>query len=143
MVARILRGTKAGARGRPQHCYYVLLKVGMDFKYAALQHVHDDYQSRYGTAQLAEQWIDDTSFSGMPPPANQLSDFKPKSVSAVAKAAAQYVKKRASAGSQQQNDGTKKPKAAPNRSGRARGETALSDMASDEEDGEDSDDSDA
>jgi hypothetical protein len=93
MVARILRGTKAGAHGRPQYCYYVLLKVGTDFKYAALQHVHDMYQRMYGRPQLADQWMDDTSFSGMPPTANQLSDFKPKSVSAVAKAAAAYVKK--------------------------------------------------
>ena len=39
--ARILRGTKAAGRAnkaKTQHCYYVLLKVGGDFKYAALQH---------------------------------------------------------------------------------------------------------
>ena len=40
VVARILRATKPGAHGRMQHCYYVLLKVGENFKYAALQHVH-------------------------------------------------------------------------------------------------------
>ena len=45
VVARILRGTKAAGsalEAKTQHCYYVLLKVGGDFKYAALQHVAGD-----------------------------------------------------------------------------------------------------
>jgi hypothetical protein len=69
----------------------VLLKVGAHFKYAALQHVRGSTRTSADDADISLEWLDDTSFEGEPPTANQLADFRPKSVSAVAKAAAQYA----------------------------------------------------
>ena len=91
VVARILRGTKPGSHGRTQHCYYALLKVGAAFQYAALQHVHS--QGARPNIDLSMAWCEDSAFGGYPPTANQLANFKPKSVSAVAKAAAVYIKR--------------------------------------------------
>ena len=45
IVIRILRGVKQAGRAdddKTQQCHYVLLKVGSEFKHAALQHVHAD-----------------------------------------------------------------------------------------------------
>ena len=143
VVARILRATKPGAHGRMQHCYYVLLKVGENFKYAALQHVHG---AGNNLQCISEEWWEDTSFEGHPPAASQLADFTPKSVSAVAKAAAVYVKKLAD---QVHGDGEqpkKQRKAQHKRSDRARGKAvasdAESDCQSDADDAEDGDESD-
>ena len=47
---------------------YVLLNVGTSFKYAALQHVHSQGNGR---KDVAEKWLDDTSFEGHPPTASQ------------------------------------------------------------------------
>ena len=94
IVIRILRGSKAAGRAaecKTQQCYYVLLKVGAHFKYAALQHVRGSTRTSADDADISLEWLDDTSFEGEPPTANQLADFRPKSVSAVAKAAAQYA----------------------------------------------------
>ena len=69
VVTRILRGTKAAGRAveaKTQHCYYVLLRVGADFKYATLQHVTVD-----GAPTLPIEWCEDSAFSGYPPAANQ------------------------------------------------------------------------
>ena len=144
VVARILRGTKAAGRAteaKTQHCYYVLLKVGSDFKYAALQHVAGN-----GAPTLASDWYDDIAFGGFPPTANQLANFRPKSVSAVAKAAAVYVKKLAGRDGVRPNKKRKAPAAngatVAKRSDRARGKAVASESESDESDSEDGLDSD-
>ena len=80
---------------------------------------------------ISEEWWEDTSFEGHPPAASQLADFTPKSVSAVAKAAAVYVKKLAD---QVHGDGEqpkKQRKAQHKRSDRARGKAVASDAESD------------
>ena len=141
VVARILRGTKPGAHGRMQHCYYVLLKVGAGFKYAALQHVHSEGN---GWHNISMEWLEDTAFEGHPPKANQLADFTPKSVSAVARAAAIYVKKLAdqvNADDEQPRKQRKAQHTGSKRSDRARGKAVASDAESDAGDAEDGDES--
>lgn len=146
LVARILRGTKAAGRAdeaKTQHCYYVLLKVGGDFKYAAMQHVAGDR----ATPTIAVEWCDDTAFDGYPPESNKLlANFQPKSVSAVAKAAAVYVKKLAGGDEERPMKKQKAPVAkgttVSKRSDRARGKAVASESGSDESDGEDGLDSD-
>ena len=94
IIARILRGTKpAGkaAEAKTQHCYYVLLQVGQEFEYAALQHIHYDPGYTYDTEF---QWCEEVAFEGRRVPATwapKLVHFKPKSVSVVAKAAAHFI----------------------------------------------------
>jgi hypothetical protein len=95
IVIRILCGSKAAGRAaecKTQQCYYVLLKIGAHFKDAALYSTRGSIRSSGDDADISLEWLDDTSFEGEPPTANQLlADFRPKSVSAVAKAAAQYA----------------------------------------------------
>ena len=96
VFTRILRGTKrsgTAANTKTQHCYYALLKVGENFKYAAMKHVRDEYDGR-SRPNISIAWCDDeTAFEGLPPDSSkQLADFTPKSVSAVAKSAALYIR---------------------------------------------------
>ena len=110
IVARILIGSKPAGRAdeeKTQRCYYVLLQVGDEleysFEYVALQHIH--YTPCYGGfMDMDDGWCDElpscgtmewtTSMRGtsmrLQP---KLLHFKPKSVSAVAKLAAQYASK--------------------------------------------------
>ena len=119
-------------------CYYVLLKVGTHFKYAALQHVHGAGHSR---GDMSEEWDEDTPFEGHPPTANQLASFVPKSVSAVAKDAAKYVKKLAADEGEKPEQHKKKPKVAQKQK-QTRGKAVASDAESDAGDGEDGEESD-
>ena len=98
-VARILCGSKPAGRAdeaKTQHCYYVLLQVGDEleysFEYVALQHIHIEN----GDADY--NWSHEVPWSGTMEndcgeEPNKLLHFKPKSVSAVAKVAAQYASK--------------------------------------------------
>ena len=93
VVARIIRGTKAAGRAtqaKTQHCYYVLLQLDTDgsFTYAALQHVHDAGVEVGGFACKFT-----SALGGNLPTANELAEFQPKSVPAVAKAASVFVRK--------------------------------------------------
>ena len=108
--------------------------------------VHSAGNSR---GDVCEKWYEDVSFEGHPPTANQLADFKPKSVSAVAKAAAVYVKKLADQVDADVEQPKKQHKArhtGPKRSDQARSKAvasdAQSDAQSDRDDAEDSEDSD-
>ena len=86
---------------------------------------------------MSEEWIEDTPFEGHPPKANQLADFTPKSVSAVAKAAAAYVKKLAEQVHVDDEQPEKQHKAqhtGSKRSDRARSKAVASDPESDESD---------
>jgi len=136
VVTRILRGTKAAGRAdeaKTQHCYYVFLKVSGDFKYAALQHVTGDG----ATPTIALDWCDDTAFDGHPSKSNKLlANFQPKSASAVAKAAAMYVKKLAG-GDEERPKKKQKRQAVSKRSDRACGKAVASESESDESDSED------
>ena len=93
VVTRILRGIKAAgtaASGKMQYSYYVLLKVGATYKYAALQHVHN---AGRGHRISMDGGFDIPFYNGYlqsDEPA-WVPDFTPKSVSAVAKEAAKYV----------------------------------------------------
>ena len=133
VVTRILRGTKAAGRAeqnKTQHCYYALLKVGSEFHYAALQHLH-----YHGAPYIAIEWCEDVGFSGHGPSAlaKQMAGFKPKSVSAVAKSAAKFASKSPSLK-------RKALKAQPEQSARARSKAVESDLESDESDGRESPD---
>jgi hypothetical protein len=108
VVARILRGAKP-AGTKYQHCYYALLKVGGEFQYAALQHVA--YNGAW-LPTLAFAWCEEYSFAGYAPQAaTQLARFRPKSVSAVAKAASVYIKKLTRGGREKQTKKRKAPTA--------------------------------
>ena len=92
IVARILRGTKPAGKagsGKTQQVYYALLKVGNTFAYAALQHIY--HPAQHPAPSISPGWFDDISDNGAPLKVTQLADFKPKSVSAVAKSAAKFV----------------------------------------------------
>jgi hypothetical protein len=95
LVARILRGTKAAGKageGKTQQVYYVLIKDGAEFQYAALQHVRPA-ELEYEPSCTTEEWCDETPWHGAYAiSSRQMSGFQPKSVAAVAKAAPQYVK---------------------------------------------------
>ena len=130
---RILRGTKAAGRAeqnKTQHCYYALLKVGSEFHYAALQHLH-----YHGAPYIPIEWCEDVGFSGHGPSAlaKQMAGFKPKSVSAVAKSAAKFASKSPSLK-------RKALKAQPEQSARACSKAVESDLESDESDGRESPD---
>lgn len=90
VVARILRSTKPAGEGKTQNCFYALLHFNGAFEYAALQHVVPD--DAYGDGGFNMDWDQDNCYSGFPAPgANQMVHFVPKSVSAVAKAAAKFT----------------------------------------------------
>lgn len=142
IVTRILRGTKPAGRAeeaRTQHCYYVMLQVSDAIKYVALQHVHypdPAYGSwtefvRGGAPFIDWEWLDDVAFEGGRPKVNKLAHFKPKSVSAVAKAAAQYASK--GAGKKR-----KSSQAVPASAKRSAHKVATSDPSDDGESGDDS-----
>ena len=140
VVARILRGTKPAGRAaeaKTQHCYYVLLKVGANFKYVAMQHITPEWRGR------AAGW-DDVAFEGVQFASEQMVHFKPKSVSAMAKAAALYVKKLAGTDAEPQPKRPCPPKV-PTRSERGQGKAVAwavkSDSESDLSDAEEASDS--
>ena len=97
VVARILRGTKSAGRAdeaKTQHCYYALVLIETDqtFEYIALQHIY------YKHLEFHRLWDEEGAVGGRLCTdedgrlcGKKLLHFKPKSVSAVAKAAAQYA----------------------------------------------------
>lgn len=86
----MLCSTKPAGEGKTQNCFYALLHVNGAFEYAALQHVVPD--DPYGDGGFNIAWCEDNSADGLPATgANQMVHFVPKSVSAVAKAAAKFT----------------------------------------------------
>ena len=95
IVLRILRGRKAAGRSsdaKTQFCYLVLLLVEGNLRYAALPHVHGEYE--FDPAQPSDAnhpFIGDDWLSKPRVIEKALQKWVPKSTSAATKAAAQYV----------------------------------------------------